>query len=273
MSAVAAARRTLQMGLLGAYDLARRTGAFERPSVQHLYSRLYFVYKRRLEARATAALMTWIVPGSTVIDVGANIGFFTIDFARRVGPTGHVVAFEPGHRNVETLRWNLGRAKVGNVVVVAAALADRSGPGSLYLNPSHPADHRIFAGAVARAYEAVPLVTFDDYVNVAPLASPISLIKIDVQGAEMKVLRGMTDTLARFSSAALLVEYTPAALTEAEDSPEALLDFFRSRGYRPHTFAEGTRRFEVVGYEELATMRGDHDYVDVFFTREGEAAR
>lgn len=273
MSAVAIARRTLQMGLLGAYDLARRTGAFDRPGVQRLYSRLYFVYKRRLEARATAAVMAWIVPGSTVIDVGANIGFFTIDFARRVGPTGHVVAFEPGHRNVETLRWNLERAKITNVDVVEAALAERSGTGALYLNPSHPADHRIFAGARARAHETVPLVTFDDFLARAPLPSPISLVKIDVQGAEMKVLRGMTGTLARFPSATLLVEYTPAALTEAGDSPEALLDFFRSRGYRPHTFAEGTRRFEGVGDEALAAMRGDHDYVDVLFTREGKAAR
>lgn len=271
MSAVAAARRTLQSGLLGAYDLARRTGAFERPAVQRLYSRLYFVYKRRLEARATAALMAWITPGSTVIDVGANIGFFTVDFARRVGPSGRVVAFEPGGRNVTTLRWNLERAGIDNVVVVEAALADRSGPGTLYLNPSHPADHRIFAGGATRPREAVPLVTLDDYLAASPVAAPISLIKIDIQGAEMKALRGMTETLARVPGATLLVEYTPAALTDAGDSPEALLDFFRWRQYRPLTFAERTRRFEPVTYAALAAVRGD--YVDVLFTRAAEPGR
>ena len=273
MSAVAAARRTLQTGLLGAYGLARRTGAFERPAVQRLYSRLYFVYKRRLEARATAALMTWIAPDSTVIDVGANIGFFTIDFATRVGAAGRVVAFEPDHRNVETLRWNLARAKLANVVVVEAALAERSGQGTLYLNPSHPADHRIFAGDAERPHEVVALIAFDDYVASAALPAPISLIKIDVQGAEMKALRGMTRTLDRFPSASLLVEYTPAALREAGDSPEVLLDFFRSRDYRPQTFSEVARRFEPVTYGALASVHGARDYVDVLFAPRGAGGR
>ena len=273
MSAVTAARRTLQSGLLGAYDLARRTGAFERPAVQRLYSRVYFVYKRRLEARANAALLAWIAPGSTVIDVGANIGFFTVAFARRVGSEGHVIAFEPDGRNVTTLRWNLDRAGIANVVVVEAALADCSGPGTLYLNPSHPADHRIFAGGETRPHEAVPLVTLDEYLAASPVVAPISLIKIDIQGAEMKALRGMTKTLARVPDATLLVEYTPGALRDAGDSPEALLDFFRSRHYRPYTFAERSRRFEPVTYEALAAARATDDYFDVLFTRAEEPAR
>lgn len=267
MSAVAAARRTLQSGLLGAYGLVRRTGAFELPTVQRLYSRLYFVYKRRVEARATEAVLEYVAPGSTVIDVGANIGFFTLDFARRVGPRGRVVAFEPGRRNVETLRWNLERARLDNVVIVEAGLAEKSGQGVLYLNPAHPADHRIFAGDAERPHETVPLIALDDYLRATPAPGAISLIKIDIQGAEMKALRGMTDTLDRAPSAALLVEYTPAALIEAGDSPEIFLEFFEARGYRPQTFREEHKRFEPTSYEALGAIRGAGAYLDVLFTR------
>jgi hypothetical protein len=82
----------------------------------------------------------------------------------------------------------------------------------------------------------------------------------------------MTETLARFPSAALFVEYMPAALMEAGDSPEALLDFFRARDYRPYTFAERTRRFETVSYDTLAARGGADDYCDVLFTLDTELA-
>jgi len=90
-------RRRLQSGLLAAYELATRTRIIELPPVQRLYARLYFVYKRRVEARCISAVSAWITSGSVVVDVGAHVGFFTVEFARRVGESGTIESAGPAH--------------------------------------------------------------------------------------------------------------------------------------------------------------------------------
>jgi FkbM family methyltransferase len=260
-------RRRLQSGLLAAYELATRTRIIELSPVQRLYARLYFVYKRRVEARCISAVSAWITSGSVVVDVGAHVGFFTVEFARRVGESGTVLAFEPAQSNVELLRWNLRRFALNNVTVMEAALWERSGEGMLYLNPVHPGDHRTFPGDLVRPAKPTPLVSLDDFLETFPAPRPISLVKIDVQGAELRVLRGMVRTLDRYPDAVLLVEYTPSALTAAEDSPEGFLDFFSSRGYKPALFSESEGQFLPTAYECLRSMAAEDDYTDVLFMR------
>lgn len=260
-------RLAIQSGLLAAYRLASRTGVLQLAPIQRLFSYLYFIYKRRVEARGITALNKRITPGSLVMDVGANIGFFTVEFARRVGGAGIVLAFEPAQKNVDLLRWNLRRFGVNNVIVVPAALSDQTGPGILYLNPDHPADHRIFTGDAASPTEEIRLFTLDDYIDLVRDPRPISLIKIDVQGAELKVLRGMIRTLERFPEAPLFVEYTPRGLTDAGDVPETFLEFFRCRGYWPHIYTEQEGEFSPIEYKVLAMMDRGTDYVDLLFAR------
>lgn len=264
-------QRVVQTGLLKAYGAVSRTGVLDRPFVQRLYGRLYFVYKRRIEAGSLSAVLDAVTPGSVVIDVGANIGYFTVHFARRVGPTGVVFAFEPGHENVDLLRWNVTRSALPNVRIVEAALGDRDGDGTLFLNPVHPADHRIFGVADDRPRRRIRIATLDSFLPDPDLAARISLIKIDVQGAEMQVLRGMARTLKVAISARLLVEFTPDALTAAGESPEAFLEFFRGLGYRPrvfdgHTFGDATTA-------RVTEAAREHGYVDVLYVRDDEGER
>lgn len=155
-----------------------RTGALERPLVQRGYSAAYFLYERLIEARSTDAVLAHAEPGSAIIDVGANIGFFTVAFAERTGGSGLVIAFEPGTTNVAMLSRNVSRRRLGNVVVVHAALSDVSTMGKLDLNPRHPADHRIFSQDGERRAEVVRLVTLDDFPETTPLHGPISFVSL-----------------------------------------------------------------------------------------------
>jgi FkbM family methyltransferase len=97
-----------------------------------------------------------IEPGTTVIDVGANIGFFSIKFARWVGHSGAVIAIEPENRNIASLRRRVGRAGLGSIVeCVQAVAAAQAGVMRLQVNPNHPGDHRI--GATGIPVRAVTL--------------------------------------------------------------------------------------------------------------------
>jgi FkbM family methyltransferase len=259
-------QRVVQTGLLKAYGAVTRTGVLDHPAVQRLYSRFYFVYKRRVEAGSLSALTALIPPGSVVIDVGANIGYFALHFARRVGGAGTVIAFEPGRENVALLRWNVTSAGLHNVEIVEAALGDHDGEGTLYLNPVHPADHRIFKAGDARPSRPIRVMTLDGILTDPDVVARIALIKIDVQGAEMQVLRGMARTLKAATSARLLVEFMPAALIDAGESPEALLEFFDALGYGPRLFAG--RALVDATRDQVAAAAREHGYVDVLYVRD-----
>ena len=145
--AVARARRMTRGGsdgLLALYERAARTGALDRPRPRRAFESLYLAYKRLIEAGPVEGLRELVPEGSTVVDVGANIGFFSLRFARWVGPAGRVIAIEPEARNIASLRARVERAGLSDVVdCIQAAAADRSGVLRLALTPGHPGDHHL----------------------------------------------------------------------------------------------------------------------------------
>jgi FkbM family methyltransferase len=143
---------------------------------------------------STADLVSRLVPpGSTVVDVGANVGFYTMLFSRLVGATGRVIALEPMPLALTRLRRHLSMNRVRNVEVHAiAATADRR-RASFFLGPSEHTSISSLqprAGSVEITVDCAPL---DDLVQGAT----VELIKIDAEGAEGEVLAGATRTLDR----------------------------------------------------------------------------
>ena len=150
----------------------------------HLFVILYDVDKDRIEATGNWALASRIPPGSWVVDVGANIGFFTERFANWVEGEGRVIAIEPDAKNVALLKRRIAAKHLTGVVVHEAAATDEISFVYLRLNPEHPGDHRI-----AESGERVAAARVDDLVARAG-NPPVGLIKIDTQGSELRVLVG-----------------------------------------------------------------------------------
>lgn len=171
-------------------------------------------------------------PGAVVYDVGANIGFFTLIAARLAGPDGHVYAFEPSPETADRLDANLGLNGVGTdgmgpVDVIRAGVGGAEGTASL----SDPAmsqwaslviDAPAPAGAPADAGRAIRMVALDGLLREGRIRPP-SFVKIDIEGAEVDALRGMSGVLEA---------HRPVVLCEVHDTHEAVADFFASRPYR-----------------------------------------
>lgn len=175
----------------------------------------YEPYERRL-------LESLIAPGTTVVDVGANIGLYTLLFARAVGDQGRVYAFEPEPDNLRLLAHNLRTNGCGNVTIVPKAVAARAGTATLFLSAENRGDHRLFDPGDGRRSMPVPTVALDEWF--AGYADPIALVKIDIQGAEVEALAGMGALLERHPETWIALEYWPAGLRRAGASGEALLD-------------------------------------------------
>jgi FkbM family methyltransferase len=138
-------------------------------------------------------------PGQVVYDVGANIGFFTIICSRLVGARGRVYAFEPMPESAATLRHNVAINSLDNTLVVEKAVSSTTDRAELLIS-DWSAFHALKAEEIsppehARGVVPVETVTLDDYVSTGG-GQPPDVVKIDVEGAELEVIKGMTGLLS-----------------------------------------------------------------------------
>ncbi|MBX3747146.1 MAG: FkbM family methyltransferase [Verrucomicrobiae bacterium] len=227
--------RRMQASLLRLYRLACLTG-FPSTGAGRAFSEFcYDKYKAWMEAGDVDYLASLVASGATIIDVGANIGFFTMRFAGWVSGGGRVLAIEPETTNFQRLRHMVHRRGLRSIVEpIQGAANDENGKVRLHVDPFHPGGHRMDdAGVLVDAY------TLDHLLVQRPHAV-VSLVKIDVQGAEERVLKGMRDTLWRHHPA-LFIEIDPPALATMGSSVDRIVHFLAEFGYRVHRLAKGTR--------------------------------
>jgi FkbM family methyltransferase len=249
----------LSDALIGVYASAAKTGVFDRPRAKRCFESAYLAYKRVAEAGPVAGLRHHVREGTTVIDVGANIGFFTMRFGRWVGADGRVIAIEPELRNFSSLRHRVERAGLSQVVhCVQAAAADHSGELTLAITPGHPADHHVASAGVP-----VRAVTLDDLT--ANTTRPVALIKLDVQGAETLVVTGARRLLETYRPA-IFVEVHEPSLVRGGSSAAELLDVIIAHGYIPHRL---TRRGAGPAEQRGSVLaRVSSGYIDVLMLPE-----
>jgi FkbM family methyltransferase len=214
----------------------------------------YIGHNRAWELDQTILVMKYVNTGWNVIDVGANVGYYTLLFSRCVGRRGRVFALEPEPQNLEVLRANAARSRPRNIEVLGVALSDTSGPGLLYKSSDNLGDHRLAWREGCKPC-AVELARADDLF--ADLDCAFQLIKVDVQGAEERVLRGMRRLIERNARhLAVFIEFSPALLIRSGSSPDAFIDQLDELGSRVMRFTSDAWRSVRVWSADGAELRG-----------------
>jgi len=168
-------------------------------------------------------------PGMTFLDIGANCGYYTAMFLSRAGSDARVVALEPDPQCFAYLHRTIEANCATAVTCMAKAASDRAGIVSLYCNPDNRGDNRLYANSLGILAHQVEAVTVDDAFLGLGLRS-VDLIKMDVQGYEAKVSRGMKRLIANSPELILLSEFWPWGLCQAGDSAQALLEWLETAG-------------------------------------------
>ncbi len=169
---------------------------------------------------------TQVKPGMNIAEAGANIGVYTIQLSRLVGPEGRVFAFEPDPHLFACLRENLDRAGVKNVEPRNLALGSAPGKLSLAWDGLNSGDTHISREEKAGAAQ-VEVARLDTMLA----GKRVDFFKLDVQGWELEVLHGMTGLFAENPALKLFVEYWPNGLRRAGTEPAELLAFFKEHGW------------------------------------------
>ena len=214
------------------------------------------VYERQVSACFRRALR----PGMTVVDVGANLGYYSVIALGGTAPDGRVVAFEPDPANRALLTANL--APFGaRALVRPEAVADGAGAGTLYLHPDNKGKHSLLASAELGGGVPVATVALDAALAVLGV-TPVHLVKIDIEGAEPRALAGMAATLSR-DRPLVFLECAPRRWTRAGHDAARVLAGLARQGYALSLIDEGRGGEAPVTPEGVASLRGRDPYVNL----------
>ena len=190
------------------------------------------MYLGAYEPVETRWVQQYLQAGDCCVDVGASFGYYTALMAQCVGPTGRVFAFEPSPVAAPVLACAIAESDLRQVRLTHAAVGDRAGVLPLYLESPYNVAHSpsLAAPEGSRRAVEVPVITLDSF---APLADwpIITLLKVDVEGYEPNVLRGMTALLAARRVRYVLCEFHEWWLQQNGATPDELHLLLTAAGF------------------------------------------
>lgn len=211
---------------------------------------------RRYDPAETAFLRRTLRPGDVVFDVGANYGWYTTLCAVLVGPKGHVHAFEPVPSTYERLeRVCVANELRDRVTLARCALGASTGDAVIYVPPHCGGASMQPFGDEPLAEVRCPVVPLDDYCRTRSVGR-VRLVKCDVEGAELAVLRGAKALLSADPAPIWLLELNRGTSQRFAYEPETLLDLLRDHGYE-------VRRFGPDRSGSLVPLRSPDELSDV----------
>lgn len=178
----------------------------------------------KYEPYETKLILRQVKKEDVVVDVGANIGYYTVLLAKKVKK---VYAFEPDKISFEILKKNIEVNKLKNVVAVNAAVGSREGKLELYRSEENLGDHKLFKTPLGCAAspldegEKIKVIKLDDFIK-----EKVDLIKIDTQGWEPEVIEGAKKLIEK-DKPIIFVEYSPATYRVAKLDGKKMTDFLK----------------------------------------------
>ena len=195
----------------------------------------YFYFGERFEWDTINFVERYLRPGDLVVDVGANVGMFAYAAMRRVGDDGCVICFEPLPWAAETIERNAERNGLGGRLSVRRLAASDDQGTVEFTADLDVSSHMVWTNAAGLSRRSVT-------VDAAPLDSvlgtdrPIALMKLDVEGAEWRALRGFERHLDRADPPVIIFEAHDHSLKKMGSSRQAVLDVLAVRGYEMWSF-------------------------------------
>ena len=197
-----------------------------------------FMFLGTMNPYETHAIKQILKRGDVFIDVGAYVdGWHSLIAAKIVGPSGHVYAFEPFPAFYKKLVRNMKLNRLSNVTAEKYAISDKKGSKDFFEDGLKSSFFTDSSPEKARKID-VPTISLGEYISLKKLKN-VKLVKIDVEGAEMNVLRGMDTLLSRKDSPDLMLECIDQFLKRAGESRTKLLSYLSKHGYYAFTFTAG----------------------------------
>ncbi|MBS1653080.1 MAG: FkbM family methyltransferase [Bacteroidetes bacterium] len=239
-------------------------GNFLYNNLFFLYRPIYTIFKNNQDAFEISLLKKYITKNATVIDIGANIGFYANILANCVGHNGKVHCFEPDEKNFNHLKNTTFNSP--NIIIHQLAVSSKTEVLNFYLSNEINVDHRAYKPESYKAIKAVNAISIDDYV-VKNNINKIDFIKIDIQGFEMQALKGMEQTLLKNKDVIVISEFWPYGLKTAGSSVNTYFETLTALGFNIHLLKKN--ELSPLTIEMVNQMKdlGKEYYFNILATR------
>lgn len=199
------------------------------------------------EKNETEFIQRHVKSDDVLVDIGANIGYYTLLFAKLIGKNGKTFAFEPEIKNFQILTKNISINNLQNVILENFAISNYNGVVKLYISEV-PGRHSLTPTS-KNNYHNIQCVTLDDYFqNYKELIDKISYIKIDVEGLEVKVLEGMQQILQLNKNPRLKIqlEFDPVLIKNSENTPNQVFELLISKGFKSYIITDTFEEYQIT---------------------------
>lgn len=220
----------------------------------------------------TELIRSIVSPGMIVLDVGANIGYFSLIAAKALNMSGYIYAFEPEPKTFELLTKNIETNGMQSLIQpVQKGLSARAGVLELFRDPINMGNHSYDSKNINNEFESIKtlVVTLDDFLSETRRKDiKIDLMKIDVQGAEGLVFEGATNTLNFSNKIKIVMEFWPFGLRNFGTDPIKLLSDFKKMGFKIHMIRHGKRKVEIMEIMEICeSTKSGRGYVNLLLEK------
>lgn len=204
------------------------------------------------EKATTTAIKKLVKKGMNVINIGANIGYFTLLMARQVGPTGKVFAFEPFPNTAKFLQKNVDVNGYKNVEVHTKAVSNKKSKADFWVGGS--STHSFLSEMKTQSYPQltkveVETITIDDFLRERNFK--IDFMMMDPEGSEKYILEGMTKTLEKNPEIGIITEYNPYTLKLAETDGKSFLNLIERLGFSIYMIDENDGEIKPTTKEQI----------------------
>ncbi len=242
--------------------LSIKLGDFLYKNAFPVYNIIYPFFKRRQDKQDIALMQQHIKKGDIVLDIGANIGFYTKILSGLVGETGKVYAFEPDKKNFSYLQQNAGNLK--NVELINKAVSDKTGMITLYQSDLLNVDHKTYATENYTSKTEIECIALDDLIP----DHKVDFIKIDIQGFEYFAFKGMKEIFNANDNLKIITEFYPLGLYNAKIKASDFLELLWENGFIVYkTENEIMREFLKSDIEKYTAVKDEYTFVDLFIEK------
>ena len=235
-----------------------------------------FLYGRR-EVEATRVFKSFLKPGQTVIDIGANIGYYALIEAGLIMASGRIYAIEPSPNNLRILKKSIELNNYSDFVnVELGAISDKSGTAKLHLaerSNLHTLNRVPVMDDYVKFKETieVPMFSIDDFVKIKKIKpSSIDVIRMDIEGHEVEAFEGMTQTLNEIGAVVVFIEIHPKLIKEV--SKQKYINFIKkleSYNFKIEgcALSLSSREDQLINISNLDELLDYHDAVELILRK------
>ena len=255
--------------ILKLYYLYKRSFLSKYSIFIRIHIILYYMYKYYYEDHLANLFKKYpnLLGENDVIDIGACIGYTSLLMNKYTHKESFVHAFEPDLENLNILRQVVNRKKNNKINIYPYAVGNKDEEILFFYNEKIFSDHRVITNKFKTNIKnnsnikSIKMLSIDQWI-VNNTINKISFIKIDVQGYELEVLKGMDNTISMNPNCKILFEYCPSVMIEMGYNPKDLLSYFLKKEYFLYEVRkDGLFKFNID--ENILNKNNSFEYIDL----------